>query len=196
MLLSHAFVTKIALENYDLDAAKLEFRAQLQSSDKQLQMFSSLLQQELEQDGCNGAIFTESVCTALAVYLIQNYAVISKPVRKLTKNQGLSQRQLKQSLDFISESFATTISLQTLADQLGLSSYYFARQFKQSTGQSPYQYIKNLRLERAKVLLDTKPHLSITSIAFQLGFADHSHFTKQFRERYKLTPSDYRNRHL
>ena len=88
------------------------------------------------------------------------------------------------------------VSLQDMAEQLGISSFYFAKMFRKSTGKSPYQYLKHLRLEQAKILLRTSTELSITDIAHQLGFSDHSHFTKQFRNYTLQTPLNYRKANL
>lgn len=72
-----------------------------------------------------------------------------------------------------------------------MSQYYFSRLFKQSTGVSPYQYVMQLRIERAKYLLQTTS-LPIAAIAQQVGFTNQNQLTIQFRKFAQTTPSNYR----
>ncbi|WP_302885419.1 helix-turn-helix domain-containing protein [Kovacikia minuta] len=78
-----------------------------------------------------------------------------------------------------------------LSSLLGMSEFYFSRQFKQATGISPYQYLLQQRIERAKQLLKRSNH-SIADIALTCGFNSHSHLSKQFRQLTGTTPKAYR----
>ncbi|NJK50503.1 helix-turn-helix transcriptional regulator [Candidatus Gracilibacteria bacterium] len=64
--------------------------------------------------------------------------------------------------------------------------------FKQSTGLSPHRYVIQHRIERAKELLHCQ-ELSISDISTQLGFADHSHFTRYFKRIIGVTPKQFVN---
>jgi AraC family transcriptional regulator len=74
----------------------------------------------------------------------------------------------------------------------GMSQYYFASLFKQSMGVTPWQYVMQQRLERAKELL-TQRDRSIVEIALQCGFKSQSHFTQQFRKFTGVTPKRYQD---
>jgi AraC family transcriptional regulator len=63
--------------------------------------------------------------------------------------------------------------------------------FRQSTGQTPHNFIVRRRIERAKGLL-RKPDLQLADIALTCGFADQSHFTTSFRKATGLTPLRWR----
>jgi AraC family transcriptional regulator len=63
--------------------------------------------------------------------------------------------------------------------------------FKQSFGLPPHRYLTSRRIEKAKHLL-AKPALSVTRVAFDLGFSELSSFTTTFRKHVGLTPTDYR----
>ncbi len=72
-----------------------------------------------------------------------------------------------------------------------MSQYYFSRLFKQAMGVSPYQYVMQQRIERAKYLLRTTS-LSVAEIAPQVGFSTQNQLTIQFRKFTGTTPSGYR----
>lgn len=78
-----------------------------------------------------------------------------------------------------------------LSDTMAMSRAQLLRRLKSITGNSPAYYIKNLRLERAKELLETKD-VTISEVAFQTGFNSPSNFTKVFTEKYGITPSQFR----
>ncbi|MGH8000244.1 MAG: helix-turn-helix domain-containing protein, partial [Brasilonema sp.] len=68
--------------------------------------------------------------------------------------------------------------------------YYFCQLFKQSLGITPYQYVLQLRVERAKQLLKNQK-ITICDVALACGFANQSHFTKHFRKLTGMTPKAY-----
>ncbi|HEX9919470.1 MAG TPA: helix-turn-helix domain-containing protein, partial [Pyrinomonadaceae bacterium] len=70
----------------------------------------------------------------------------------------------------------------------------FCHLFKAETGSSPARYLKALRLERARELLETT-FLSVKEIRALVGFNDDSHFARDFRATYGLTPQQYRERY-
>lgn len=72
-----------------------------------------------------------------------------------------------------------------------ISQFHFSHLFKQSLGTTPYQYLLQQRVERAKQLLKQNNH-SIMEIAFLCGFNSHSYLSKQFRQLAGMTPKAYR----
>jgi AraC family transcriptional regulator len=104
---------------------------------------------------------------------------------------GLSQPTLAQALAYIEQHLDQSLSLEEIAADLNLSVYHFGRLFKQSTGQSPYQYVLQQRVERAKQLL-MQPDLSITEVAIACGFSHAAHLAKHFRQHTGLTPTQFR----
>jgi len=88
----------------------------------------------------------------------------------------------------------SNITVEELARQNNLSLSSFKREFSKLYNDSPANYIKNKRLEKAAGLLLTSGE-RITSIAFECGFNDLASFTKSFRDKYNVTPTDYRLKH-
>ena len=66
------------------------------------------------------------------------------------------------------------------------------RLFKQTTGISPHQFILQLKIERAKQLIN-KTQLSLTEIAYELGFTDQAHFSNAFKKIIGVAPRQYRH---
>jgi len=83
------------------------------------------------------------------------------------------------------------INIEELAQKTNLSVSSFKREFRKIYNDSPANYIKNKRLERAAELLLASGE-RITDIAFDCGFNDLANFTKSFHEKYDLTPTNYR----
>ena len=106
---------------------------------------------------------------------------------------GLPSRQLQQVLDYIDAHLDQEIKLADLAQLPDMSQFHFSRLFKQSLGLSPYQYLLQQRVERAKQLLKNTDRL-IIDIALDCGFNSHSHLSKQFKQLTGMTPKAYRSR--
>ena len=78
-----------------------------------------------------------------------------------------------------------------IANQLFLSKYYFSRVFKQITGSSPYQYLINLRIGKAKELL-VLTNCPLAEIAEMSGFSDVKNLIYLFKRQVGMTPGEYR----
>ena len=95
---------------------------------------------------------------------------------------------------FISQNLHTDLSLTSLADSVHLSSSYLSRLFKKETGVTVTDYITAERMEKARQLLEQTDQ-SIESITQQVGYPTHHYFTKRFKQRYGVTPKEYRQHH-
>src|SRR5882762_4606743 len=86
---------------------------------------------------------------------------------------------------------ATQISMRAVSASVNLSPRRLGQLFKIEAGISPRQYLRTLRMERARSLLQTS-FLSVKEVTFQSGLTDVSHFVREFKKRYGLTPSEFR----
>lgn len=109
---------------------------------------------------------------------------------EFSSNHGLSRRALQQAVDFLESNLGRCVSLQEVAGAARVSRFHFARKFRLSTGTSPKKYLMKIRIERAKQLL-IEGNMPIGSIAADLGFADQSHFVRNFRRLVGQTPRSY-----
>ncbi|HEX8128803.1 MAG TPA: helix-turn-helix domain-containing protein [Pyrinomonadaceae bacterium] len=87
------------------------------------------------------------------------------------------------------------LTLNDMACAVNLTSFHFCHLFKSQTGSSPAKYLKALRLERARELLETT-FLSVKEIRALVGLNDESHFARDFRAIYGHTPQQHRELYL
>lgn len=89
--------------------------------------------------------------------------------------------------------FSENIPIRDLAELSGISPRTFLRRFKKATNQTPLEYLQNLRLEKARGLLE-RTQLSINEIGWQVGYSDPSAFSRLFKQRTGLNAGEYRKR--
>jgi AraC family transcriptional regulator len=183
------FLQSVARETLDKNPDRLELLPEFRTRDPQLEAIGMMLLAELKQENLGGKLYIESLANVLAVHLLRQYAA-TKPQLSIYKG-GLPQHQLLQVLEYINEHLDRDIKLVNLAQLLDISQFHFSHLFKQSLGTSPYQYLLQQRIERAKQLLKQTDR-SIMDIAFLCGFNSHSHLSKQFRQLTGMTPKFYR----
>jgi AraC family transcriptional regulator len=170
---------------------EIELIPQLAIDDPVIQQLALALKLEIQTGCMSGRLYGELLGTALAARLVQNYAV-SKPSLEFKAN-GLPQSQLKRVIDYMKANLTQDLSILDLATLTGMSESHFSRLFKQSVGISPYQYLIQQRVERAKQLLGKKS-MAISTIALDCGFANQTHLTKVFRQMTRMTPKAYQKR--
>lgn len=105
----------------------------------------------------------------------------------------VSESPLSQALRHIGKHFAESITHRDLAEACGLSVRAFERQFRATYHVSPHDYIRQLRVRMSCSAL-VFSRKSLADIATEFGFADQSHFTKEFRRLQGETPNAYRAR--
>lgn len=104
---------------------------------------------------------------------------------------GLRPGALQRVIDYMQDHLADDVALDALAAQTHVSTFHFARIFKQSTGQTPYRYLVALRMGRATRLLASTA-LPVQSVAAACGYESHSRFTQVFGSSFGVTPTQYR----
>ncbi|MEI9975797.1 MAG: AraC family transcriptional regulator [Ignavibacteriota bacterium] len=136
-----------------------------------------------------GQLFLDSIEAALAALLVTSFST-GRPTAA-PANVGLTPRCLHRVLEFMHSNLERDISLEDLASQAGLSASHFSHQFRVSTGTSPYQYLRALRIDLGKKLLQDR-RLSVLEVALAVGFENQQHFATVFRRMVGVTPSTYR----
>ncbi len=189
MHLKPDFLRGVAAGISDADPDRIEIISHLGKQDAQITHIGYALRAAIEENKAGSQLYAESLATALAVHLLHNYCATTQPIREYTG--GLPPHKFRRVREYINEHIQDDLSLSDLAEVSAMSPYHFARQFKQTTGLSPHQYVTLRRIEQAKVLL-TKTDLSITEIALRVGCASQSHLSKLFRQVTGISPKAYR----
>lgn len=99
--------------------------------------------------------------------------------------------QISQARILMRENIESNMSVQEIAEAIGVGYSTFRKNFKKYTGMSPASYFQDLRLQRAKDLLRTT-ELSIKEIAYRLNFDSPDYFSTQFRKKTGQRPTDFR----
>ncbi|WP_059002608.1 helix-turn-helix domain-containing protein [Leptolyngbya sp. NIES-2104] len=183
---SPKFFEQIAQETVRLK--RVELIPQVGIRDRLIEQIGLALKADIEAQYPAGRIFGESLATGLVIHLLKQYAVWQPRDRD---DSQLSKPQLQKVSDYILDRLDQDLSLSELANVLNLSQYHFSRLFKQSTGMAPHQYLTRCRIDRAKQLL-LNTQMSISEIAFAVGFNNHSSFTRLFRQLVGVTPKEFR----
>jgi AraC family transcriptional regulator len=175
-------------------AVTVAFHNQLYRKDAPFYRIIQALKQRQNPQRFNRLQFEEAL-TSLVVYLVKQHRDLLKkmaqmPALKSSTRQELYKR-LSFSLDWLHTQEGSEIDLDSMASAACLSKYHFLRLFKQAYGLSPYQYWQNLRLEKGEHLL-RHTRLPVNQIALDLGFENAASFSRLFRQRKNLYPSQFR----
>jgi AraC-like DNA-binding protein len=97
-------------------------------------------------------------------------------------------------LEYVRGHLSEPLTVADLAEQVSLSPSAFAHLFRDVTGRSPYQFVKEMRLDKARELL-IDGQLAVTRVAQEVGYGSVSHFISEFRSRFGVTPRAYSDEH-
>jgi transcriptional regulator GlxA family with amidase domain len=117
---------------------------------------------------------------------------MAKPSVVIKAPHEIDER-IKRAIAEMEKNLNSELSLDVLAQSVNLSTSRFRHLFKIETGTTPAQYLKSLRLSRAKELVEGT-FLNIKEIMRSIGVRDKRHFSKDFERTYGLTPTQYRAR--
>jgi AraC family transcriptional regulator len=187
-----------------LDPAKFEKFAQTELGillcDRQLKNLPQFLDKDITQSGIQllealqcelgSQVMFESFARVFLTKLILKYGL---PEEEYNFSKSFTAQQYKTVLDYIAVNYSNNILLEDMAARADLSTSHFSRLFKQTIGQSPYQFLTSYRVEQAKKMLDN-PNAVMVDIAINCGFSDQAHFSRVFKKIVGLTPKQYRQK--
>lgn len=103
-------------------------------------------------------------------------------------NIGDENKWIQRVKEYLNDNYAKNISLEELARIANFSPFYLNRTFRKQVGIPPHKYQTQIRIARAKTLLN---HLSISQVAIKTGFSSQSHFGFYFKKIMGVTPTQY-----
>ncbi len=111
-----------------------------------------------------------------------------------TDEAALPHLGIKRAVEFLREHHSGRVDLEQVAAHACLSKYHLSRLFHRMVGMSYQDYLTRIRIEEAKQLLAQTPYLSLTCIAYRVGFGSLRNLEGQFKKLTGRSPSEYRAR--
>ncbi|RVU27674.1 helix-turn-helix domain-containing protein [Streptomyces antnestii] len=102
----------------------------------------------------------------------------------------VARNPVSEVISHVRENMSELLTVSDLAERVSMSSSAFSHLFREVTGKSPYQFVKEIRLNRARELL-VEGELTVTQVSRAVGYGSTSHFINEFRSRFGATPRAY-----
>jgi AraC family transcriptional regulator len=184
LALDPVFVSRVA-EGLELGADRIELIEKRGGTDPTLQHIAMALRAGVQTGDAHDRMYGEGLSTALAAHLLREYG--AAPIRPKRQHGGLPRAKLVRAIEYIRDQLDADLTVSGIARAVGMGPDHFAKLFKESTGQSPYRYVVEARVRKAKELLSTGK-FTISEAAHLVGFVDQSHLTRHFRRVFGLPP--------
>ncbi|CAN7621628.1 AraC family transcriptional regulator [Pararhizobium sp. LjRoot255] len=149
-----------------------------------------LLSREARLDDPSSRLFVEQAIDLLCLQLVRGHSSFGALAVEEPRG-GLADWQVKRVTAYMRAHLEEEIGLGELAATVNLSRFHFCTAFRRATGQTPHQWLVNLRIAQARQLL-AMPELPVTEIALSVGYQTPSAFAAAFRKVTATTPTEYR----
>ena len=148
------------------------------------------------RDNSDNTILFEQLHYTLMSQLIKNQSTISNKLSSMDELKKSTRVELynrtRFAKDFMEASFSKKLTLRKIADMAHMSPYHFLRSFKKFYKITPLEYLTQTRVKYAQYLLANSTK-SIQEVTASCGFENHSSFTRLFKSRTHLHPTNYRS---
>ncbi len=157
------------------------------------QQVASLLQsmlREQEKMDCFSSDIIVSQLTLLLLYLLRESV---KPTGSKVKNTNVVQNEneiIRQAQQYVAAHIREKLSVPMVAGQVGVSASYLTVLFHKNLQISPGEYIRRIKLQESKQMI-RENNLNFTQIASALQYSTVHHFSRQFKEKFGITPTEY-----
>ena len=157
------------------------------------QQVASLLQsmlREQEKMDCYSTDIIVSQLTLLLLYLLRESV---KPTGSKVKNTNVVQNEneiIRQAQQYVAAHIREKLSVPMVAGQVGVSASYLTVLFHKNLQISPGEYIRRIKLQESKQMI-RENNLNFTQIASALQYSTVHHFSRQFKEKFGITPTEY-----
>lgn len=150
---------------------------------------------------CSSMEAENAVCRQGRYYMLKSYLtqmllfVIREQCDPVERSTGYSFESVnkkyvvEQIVNYFEDHYNEKISLDQIAENMYLSPFYISKIFKSETGDTPIRHLINIRLEKAREVLEKGGAGSIQEVAAGVGYDDAYHFSKLFKKRYGMSPS-------
>ncbi|MDE1163750.1 MAG: AraC family transcriptional regulator [Acidobacteriaceae bacterium] len=151
------------------------------------------LMQQMQREAADGfplgGLYVDQLETRLVQALVRGYGSFDGRLRGFEGR--LPQEKLRRALEFMTDNLHRDVRLAEVATELQMSESHLSHKFRASTGQTPYQYVLEQKLERAKRLL-RMGGMSVKEIAAEVGFSSDVNFVRAFRQKVGVSPASWK----
>ena len=177
--------------SFDVDGLKLtpllnrKFTAPQQAAS----LLQSMLREQEKMDGFSTDIIVSQL-TLLLLYLLRESV---EPTGSRVKNANVVQNEneiIRQAQQYVAAHIREKLSVPLVAGQVGVSPSYLTVLFHKNLQISPGEYIRRIKLQESKQMI-RENNLNFTQIASALQYSTVHHFSRQFKEKFGITPTEY-----
>jgi AraC-like DNA-binding protein len=136
-------------------------------------------------------LHVDSLVTELLDNILNNLCCSSPANEMETSFKRNHLRTMERAKEYLLGNYDKNITLLELSQYCYVSQFHFSRIFKLFTHMTPFQYLQNIRLKHAEILLRTT-NLSVMDVCFQCGFSRLDYFSATFSKRYSFSPTKYK----
>ena len=180
-------VASVATELYD--SPSIVFSNDISTVNHDINLLVNLFLEELRYKQVGHEFILESLALLIVVNFMRNIKH-NLPAKPHNKPRGYKDN-IKKVIDYMNENYTSALSCDELSSLINMDKYRFIRAFKKQMDKTPYEYLLDLKIEKAKKMLKAKDY-TITEISMMCGFSSHSHFTTVFKKKTGLSPAEYR----
>ncbi|MEH7012176.1 AraC family transcriptional regulator [Neobacillus niacini] len=152
------------------------------------------IDEEMQRTGKKNELLEAEVKLELIQLLMGIYKMSRKELSQVTSKRSEKELHAESIASWINDHYTEKVSLDRIAAELNLSKYYASHVFKEVTGFTVMEYVMACRLNQVKYLLEMEPNQSLTDVSRATGFESVAHFSRFFKEKVGITPSQYRKK--
>ncbi len=163
--------------------------------EKQIEWYAGIfneLEKNFDKSLTNNKLYTTKILEFLIMNILNNGIMVDNP---LFRPSGKAVHLIPHAVLYIQKHFRENIKVKDVADTIFLSEKYFCSLFRETLGCSFSQYLNDIRLKNACNMLVTATD-TVTEIARESGFNSTKHFQRLFKEKYNITPLEYRKKNI
>jgi transcriptional regulator GlxA family with amidase domain len=149
-------------------------------SDMLLHLIRKFISRELASE-CSKKLLVDTGRRDQTPYVMQSF------------NRNHEDKEIQIIQHWLEEHYMSHIIFDDISTKFGFGTRNFIRRFKEATQITPIQYLQNLRIEKAKYLLETT-NKNVETITYDVGYQDINSFRRLFKERLHISPSTYRKK--
>jgi len=180
-------VESVSTELYG--SPKIVFSNDITSVNHDINLLVNLFLEELRYRQSGHEFMIENLALIIVGCIMRNikHNLPAKPHNR----PGGYKENIKKVIDYMNENYTAGVSCDELSELVKMDKYRFIRIFKKHMDKTPYEYLLDLKIEKAKKMLKAKDY-TITEISMMCGFSSHSHFTTIFKKKTGVSPTEYR----